>query len=61
MDTVVPYLSERHQVVTLTRGREQWTLTAPLNEPIHAGSALRCAFQPDEVLFFDPQTGVRVG
>ncbi len=61
VDTVVPYLSERHQLVTLTRGREQWTLIVPLNEPIHAGSALHCGFKPDEVLFFDPKTGVRVG
>ena len=57
----IPYFAERHQVVELEAGKEQWKLTLPLEPAYHPGDTITCQPQPDALLFFDATTGSRIG
>lgn len=61
VEQVIPMLAERHQWVTVHLAGEQWTLTAPLDHPIEVGVTVYCALNPAELLFFDGNSGVRIG
>lgn len=61
VESVIPYLAERYQLVTVHLAGEQWSLIAPLTETIGIGTTIQCALEPSEVLFFDASTGVRIG
>jgi multiple sugar transport system ATP-binding protein len=57
----MPYFSERHQVVEVQTGRTHWKLILPLEPELHAGDHLRCLPDPNALLFFDAETGNRIG
>lgn len=61
VDQAVPMLAERHQLVTVHLGKESWILTAPLDQRIERGSTVYCGLKVEEALFFDTETGVRIG
>ncbi len=56
-----PYFAERHQIVEVRAGDEQWTLTLPLEPEIHPGDSLRSQPDGDALLFFDAASGNRIG
>jgi ABC-type sugar transport system ATPase subunit len=56
-----PHFGERLRVVEVENERERWTLFAPLNERIAVGDLVTCALVNEECLFFDPESGQRVG
>lgn len=61
VEQVVPMLAERHQLVTVHLAGERWILTAPLDRHIEVGVTIYCDLNPEEVLFFDGKSGVRIG
>ncbi|MBL8164863.1 MAG: ABC transporter ATP-binding protein [Anaerolineae bacterium] len=61
VDSVVPFYAEHHLLVTLHLAGEQWSVMTPLNHPVELGSTVQCSLNPDEVLFFDTASGVRIG
>jgi hypothetical protein len=42
-------------------GREHWSVTAPLNQHIELGSTIYCALNDDALLYFDTESGTRIG
>lgn len=61
VDEVTPYLAERYQLVTVWLGKERWSLTAPLDTHFDLGSTIYCELDESEALYFDTQTGRRIG
>lgn len=58
---VTPYFAERFQSVEVEAKGESWTVRLPPEVSIQRGEMLRCALDPNELLFFDPVTGRRIG
>lgn len=61
VDRVLPLFAERCQLITVHLAGEQWSLVAPLDQPVEVGSTIQCALQPETLLFFDAATGQRIG
>lgn len=61
VESVIPFLAEHYQLVTVHLAGEQWSLVAPLEPRIEVGATIQSAPDPAEVLFFDTKTGVRIG
>jgi ABC-type sugar transport system ATPase subunit len=61
VDQITPYLAERFQLVSVHANHEYWSLMAPLDQRIRIGETLHCALMSEEILLFDPKTGLRVG
>ncbi|MEO8611596.1 MAG: ABC transporter ATP-binding protein [Chloroflexota bacterium] len=61
VDEVMPYYAERFQLITVHLGGEHWELTVPLEQPVEWGSTIQCAFDPEQILYFDTRTGQRIG
>ncbi len=61
VDSVVPHLSEKFQLVEVWLAKERWSLAVPLGAQIPLGSTIYCELNPDEALYFDSKTGVRIG
>lgn len=61
VDQIIPFLAERHQLVEVWLSRERWTLSLPLDEQIEWGSTIYCALDEEQAMYFDTQTGVRIG
>ncbi len=57
----IPYFGERHQVVEVHAGQEQWKLTLPIEPPYHPGDTIRSLPDSEALLFFDATTGNRIG
>lgn len=61
VDQVIPFFAERHQLLDVHLGGEDWQIIVPLDEPVEVGSTIYCEFDPAGILFFDTKTGKRVG
>lgn len=61
VENVFPHLSERYQLVEVWLGSERWALALPLEERIERGSTIYCDLNPEEALYFDTETGKRIG
>jgi multiple sugar transport system ATP-binding protein len=61
VEQVTPFFAEHHQLVTVHLAGERWSLVAPLDDPIEPGSTIQCTPDPEDILFFDTATGVRIG
>ncbi len=61
VDDITPFLAERYQQVTVWLGRERWNLSLPLDQHIELGTTIYCDLYPEEVLYFDTRTGIRIG
>ena len=61
VENITPMLAERYQLIDVWLGAERWSLALPLDIKIEWGSTIYCKFNPDEILYFDTQTGVRIG
>jgi multiple sugar transport system ATP-binding protein len=58
---VTPFFAERYQVLEVSGEGAGWKLTVPLEPTYHVGDQIRCLPDPAALLFFDAQTGLRIG
>ncbi len=61
IDSVIPMLAERYQLINVWLGKEKWAMTAPLDMKFDLGSTIYCDLDPEQALYFDTKTGVRIG
>jgi len=61
VDSVMPFFAERYQLVTVHLGKENWSLTVPLDERIELGSTIYCTLDTNALLYFDTERGTRIG
>ena len=61
VDVITPYYAERFQLLDVHLGKEHWTIQVPLEDSIELGSTVYCQIDPEGILYFDPQTGNRIG
>lgn len=61
VDRVTPFFAERFWLVDVHLAGESWSFTVPIDQAIEVGSTIRCAVDPEAVLFFDARSGVRIG
>lgn len=61
VDSVVPHLAEKFLLVEVWLARERWSLAVPLDARIPLGSTIYCDLDPEQVLYFDSKSGVRIG
>ena len=61
VDSITPMLAERYQLINVWLGSEKWSLTVPLTEQITLGSTIYCKIDPSEILYFDTESGTRIG
>jgi len=58
---LIPFYAERHHLVTVHLAGERWSLVTPLDQPVEWGATIRCALDPERLLYFDTATGQRIG
>jgi multiple sugar transport system ATP-binding protein len=61
VESVTPMLAERHKLIHVWLGRERWAFNAPLDVPISLGETVYCDLNEEEALYFDTQSGRRIG
>lgn len=61
VDRITQMMAERYQLVDVWLGRERWSLALPLEVHITLGSTIYCDLNPQEIHYFDTQTGRRIG
>lgn len=61
VDSVTPFLAERYNLLEVWLSRERWRLTVSLTEPVEVGRTIYCALDADALLYFDGETGQRIG
>jgi ABC-type sugar transport system ATPase subunit len=61
VESVVPYLSERFNLVEVSSGTEGWTLALPLEASTPVGQTIHCGLSHEHIHFFDTKTGLRIG
>jgi multiple sugar transport system ATP-binding protein len=61
VDQITPYYAERFKLITLKLGKERWSLTVPFDQDVEWGETLYCQIDPNNVLYFDAHTEVRIG
>ncbi len=61
VEETVPFYAERHHLVTVHLAGERWSLVTPLDQPVEWGATIRCALDPERLLYFDTATGQRIG
>ena len=61
VEEIIAHYPERQQEVTVTAGRERWTLLLPLEPVFRVGDTLRCLPDENALLCFDKATGRRIG
>ncbi|TVR21193.1 MAG: ABC transporter ATP-binding protein [Anaerolineaceae bacterium] len=61
VDSVVPYLSERRNLVTVWLGGERWAMALPMGADTPRGATVYCCIEREFAHFFDAETGLRIG
>lgn len=61
VETVTPYFAERFWLVEVKAGNEYWHLLTPMDTRLQVGEIVHCRLKPDALLFFDTDTGQRIG
>ena len=61
VEAVTPYFAERHQLLTVVGNGERWTMQVPPDAPMRVKDTVHCTVDPEHLLFFDQQSGVRIG
>jgi ABC-type sugar transport system ATPase subunit len=61
VDAVIPFYAEHYQLVTVHLSGESWSLTVPPDNRVKVGMTIQCALDPDALLYFDTDTGWRIG
>lgn len=58
---VTPFFAERYQQVTVRGNGETWLMHVPPAVQVAPRDTIHCALDPKHILYFDTQTGVRIG
>ncbi|MBC7812229.1 MAG: ABC transporter ATP-binding protein [Burkholderiales bacterium] len=64
VDGVTPFFAERYQLIEVHLAGEHWALTVPYlssEQRISAGETVYCTLDPTNALYFDGETGHRIG
>jgi len=61
IQNIFPYLAERFQLLEVWIGGEHWSMAFPLEMKFERGETIYCHMNPENALYFDTETGVRVG
>jgi multiple sugar transport system ATP-binding protein len=61
VDSVIPHLAERYQIINVWLGSEKWAISVPLEQHIDIGSTIYCDLNPEEAMYFDTRSGLRIG
>lgn len=61
VERVVPLFAERSQLVDLHLAGERWSLLTDIDEKVEVGSTIHCDLDADGLLFFDSESGLRIG
>jgi ABC-type sugar transport system ATPase subunit len=61
IQNIFPYLAERFQLLEVWIGGEHWSMAFPLEMQFERGTTIYCHMMPEHALYFDTETGVRVG
>lgn len=61
IDNIFIYLAERFQLLEVWIAGERWSMAFPLEMPFERGATIYCDILPEHILYFDTQTGVRIG
>lgn len=57
----VPFYGEHYRLIEVESLGESWVLQQPLEVDVRYGDVLKCALNPEKLLFFDGTTGQRIG
>jgi ABC-type sugar transport system ATPase subunit len=61
IDQITPYYAERFTLLDVHLGKEQWQIQVPLEHGFQRGETLYCNIQVEEAIYFDRDTGLRIG
>ena len=61
VEMVTPLYPERRTLVEVSRAGEKWQLYTPLEPEHRIGDALKCSLDASALLFFDTDSGRRIG
>lgn len=61
VQAVTPYFAERFWLVEAQAGREHWHVLVPMETRLHPGESIQCQLKQETLLFFDTETGQRIG
>ncbi|GAB4525058.1 MAG: sn-glycerol-3-phosphate ABC transporter ATP-binding protein UgpC [Anaerolineae bacterium] len=61
VERVTPFLAERYQLIDVWLGKERWGVVAPLEQQVEVGRTIYCDLNPGEALYFDTESGQRIG
>jgi multiple sugar transport system ATP-binding protein len=61
VETVIPFYSERYQLLEIEAEGERWQVIAPLDQPMAVGDTVHFGLNVDSVMYFDAQTHERIG
>ncbi len=61
VEEVTPYFAERHQLLTVYGNGERWQMQVPPDLRVRPKDVVHCVIDREHLLFFDEQTGQRIG
>jgi ABC-type sugar transport system ATPase subunit len=64
VDSVTPFFAERYQLIEAHLAGEHWAMSVPLissEQQVHVGETVYCTLDPSNALYFDGETGARIG
>ncbi len=61
IDIAIPFYSERQWLLEVRMAKERWQIILPLDQQVEVGTTIYCGLNPEEILYFDPRTGKRIG
>ncbi len=61
VDEIIPFFAERFKLLAVHLDGETWHIQLPLDYPVEVGVTLYCDLDEQGLLFFDGETGARIG
>jgi ABC-type sugar transport system ATPase subunit len=61
VELATPHFEQRRIELSVQANGERWAMFAPLEEGFRTGDPIPCALDAEALLFFDPDTGRRIG
>lgn len=61
VQNIFPYLAERFQLLEVWIAGEHWGMAFPLDMKFERGETLYCQIDPEYALYFDSESGMRIG
>jgi ABC-type sugar transport system ATPase subunit len=61
IDQITPYYAERFTLLDVSLAKENWQIQVPFEHGLKRGETIYCDIQPEDAIFFDRDTGLRIG